>query len=110
MLCTSFYCIWLHVSEIRTDSYSKIDSILHIMVPQPLIIFVLSGTPGDFFSLQDTLSFSQPTQTECRTVSLDDDLQVEPTENFYVSLTTDDNRITRSPSRATITVLNDDCE
>ena len=77
---------------------------------QPLIIFVLTVTPGDFFPLQDTLSFSQPVQTECRVVFLNNDLQVEPIENFYVSLTTNDNRISRSPSRATITVLNDDCE
>ena len=73
-------------------------------------MFVLTVTPGDFFPLQDTLSFSTPVQTECRAVFLDNDLQVEPTENFYVSLTTTDSRIRVDPSQAVVTVLNDDCE
>ena len=74
------------------------------------IMFVLTVTPDDFFSLQDILSFSQPVHTECRAVFLDNDLQVEPTENFYVSLTTTDSRIRVDPSQGVITILYDDCE
>ena len=74
------------------------------------IIFQLTVIPGDFFSLQDTLSFSQPVQTKCKPVILDNDLRVEHRESFYVSLETTDSRIRVDPSQAVITVLYDDCE
>ena len=65
---------------------------------------------GDYSQISTTLSFNTANdrQLMCMDIPIIDDLLIEGSENFFVSLTTSEVGVTFNPSRTTVTISDND--
>ena len=72
-----------------------------------------TGSPGDYGSISETLTFVECDRRQCMDVSIIDDEELENTESFSVLLTETpglDVRITLDPVEAEIEIIDNDSE
>jgi len=67
-------------------------------------VHFISPAGGDYTPLSTDLTFGNATVTKMVTIDILDDLLVESSEFFDVTLTTTDPRITLEPDAATVTI------
>jgi hypothetical protein len=62
----------------------------------------------DYTAVTAELTFDPDRSRECVSIVLVDDSLLEPTEEFQVSLTTDEEQVIISPKRAVVSILDTD--
>ena len=62
----------------------------------------------DYTALTTELTFDPDNSRRCVSIGLVDDSLLEPSEEFEVSLTTDEEQVTVNPDRAVVTILDTD--
>ena len=62
----------------------------------------------DYTALTTELTFDPDNSRRCVSIGLVDDSLLEPSEEFEVSLTTDEEQVTVDPDRAVVTILDTD--
>ena len=81
-------------------------------LPYILYFFTqLADSTDDYGTVSNTLTFAACQRSRCVDISIFDDLKVESEESFGIGLrrlSELDSRITINPSRATVTIIDDD--
>ena len=72
-----------------------------------LSIFLFTA-PLDYTAVTNELTFNSERSRECVSIRLVNDSLLEPTENFEISLTSDEEQVILNPERAVVSILDTD--
>ena len=75
-----------------------------------LSIFLLCSAPDDYTSVSQDLTFQPGSDRQCVEVAIVNDDELENEEQFTVTITTEEDRVTLEPDSTTVTITDDDGE
>ena len=72
--------------------------------------FLLCSAPDDYTAVSQVLTFQPGSDRQCVEVAIVNDDELENEEQFTVTITTDEDRVTLEPDSTTVTITDDDGE